>query len=62
MQSEAVVPHRNVVHYILLGLVTRFVVTPLYTLLLQATKEAFCDTIDAPMSRNVEKYPAGPSK
>ena len=42
MHSVAVVPHGNVVHDILLRLVTRLVVAPLHTLLFQAAEEALC--------------------
>jgi len=42
MQSVAVVPHGNIVHDILLRLVTRLVVAPLHTLLFQAAEEALC--------------------
>lgn len=42
MQPVAVVPHGNVVHDILLRLLTRLVVAPLHTLLFQAAEEALC--------------------
>ena len=45
MQSVAVVPHGNIVHDILLRLVTRLVVAPLHTLLFQAAEEALCHSV-----------------
>ena len=50
MQPMAVVKHGYILQYILLGFIASLVVSPLDPFLLKATKEAFHNGIDAPMS------------
>lgn len=52
MQPIAVVKHGHILEHVLLCFIAGLIVSPLDPLLFKATKEAFHNSIDAPMSRD----------